>query len=345
MSEFSRLKAQKDAIVDKEKKRIVDAALKSREKISAEDLDEMLNAVTTFDTPKRRTIKNLLVNAGLVTEPHDVPVTVGLIDNQNKKLYKQRVLIGTPMTGLVRAEWVNARYNVGIPTNWSQVEMLQFIHSHIPLRFQVADAENIIAKMAIEGQYEWLLSIEHDNVIPRDAFMKVNEYMIDRNVPWVSGLYFTKSDPPEPLVYKEFGEGCFHDWKLGDKVWVKGTGFGFCLIHCSLLKVLWDESPEYIIEIGNGGKVLTRRIYQAPNEQWFDLDLGIMKSVAGTSDLRLCERIIKDKIFEKAGWSEYAKKEYPYLIDTTIFTGHIDERGFNFPLGGIPKRYLKEETK
>ena len=271
--------------------------------------------------------------------PFDPPPCPPLIVNARSK-WRQRVLIGTPMTGLVRSEWVAARYSQSIPTNWSQVEATQLMHSHIPLKFQVADAENVIARWCMEKEFQWLLFIEHDNVLPPGTFIRLNEYMIDEKVPIVGALYFTKSDPPEPLVYRRLGFGYYPDWKLGDKVWVAGLPFGCTLIHGSIIKALWDESPEYIVQ-STSGAIVTRRIFQSPNEEWYDPEMGGYKQVAGTSDLQLCERIMKDRIFEKAGWPEYQKMEFPYLIDTNIFVKHIDERGWQYPLE-IPKRYLPD---
>ena len=54
--------------------------------------------------------------------------------------YTNRVLIGIATTGLVRVEWVGARYGQVIPNNWSQVEMQEWMNSYIPLHYQVADA-------------------------------------------------------------------------------------------------------------------------------------------------------------------------------------------------------------
>ena len=113
----------------------------------------------------------------------------------NKKEWHNRILIATPATGLVRMEWVHARYGQIIPTNWSQVELTQWINSYVPMQYLLPDAENLVAKVAIEGDFEWVLSIEQDNVLPTDAFFTVNEYMKEKKVPIVSGLHFTKSNP------------------------------------------------------------------------------------------------------------------------------------------------------
>lgn len=253
-------------------------------------------------------------------------------------MYKFRLLCGTPMTGLVRSEWISCRYNQIVPCNWGMVEMCQMLQSHIPLRYQVADAQNIIVKQAIEGDYEWLLLIEHDNLLPPGTFVKLNEYMVKKDVPVVSALYFTRSDPAEPMVYRDFGHGYYGDWKMGDKVWCKGCPTGTILIHCSLLKVLWEESPEYTV---NG--ITTRRVFHAPNDAWYSTLDGRWMTNTGTSDLNFCDRLVKENVFEKAGWPEIAKLEYPILIDTNIFVKHIDQHGVQYPLA-IPEIFLKQDN-
>lgn len=257
-----------------------------------------------------------------------------LIENKGK--IHNRILIGTPVTGVVRVEWMNGRYGQVIPTNWSHVDYQQWINSSMPLGFSVADAENLLAKAVVEGDYEWFLSYEHDNIPPQDAFIKINNYMIKGDIPVVCGIYFTKSVPPEPLIYREAGRGHFADWKMKDKVWASGIPFGFTLIHGSLIKALWEESPEYMC---NG--VLTRRVFNTPAEGWNDPEAGGYLSSHGTSDLAWCKRLMDDKIFEKAGWPEFQKKEFPFLVDTSIFVKHIDNHtGVQYPIN-LPKDFLE----
>lgn len=246
---------------------------------------------------------------------------------ENKGPWKNRLLIGTPSTGLVRMEWVMARYGQIIPTNWSATDAIQWISTYAPLQYLVADAQNLIVRTVIEKEMQWLLLIESDNVIPQDAFIRVNEYILKGDVPVVSGLYFTKSSPPEPLIYRGRGNSFFNDWKMGDKVWVDGVPTGFLLIHHSILKAMWDESPEYVIN----GQV-TRRVFDNPEKLWFDPETHSYHITVGTSDLAWCERVMKDRFFEKAGWPEYQKKQFPFLVDTNIFVRHIDENGRQFPL-------------
>src|SRR3990167_4418729 len=80
--------------------------------------------------------------------------------------YVNRILVGTPSRGTVRMEWVGARYGQIIPTNWSMVQMSQFMSSFTPTRFSVADAQNLIVREVITKDFEWLLLIEDDTIPP-----------------------------------------------------------------------------------------------------------------------------------------------------------------------------------
>jgi len=258
---------------------------------------------------------------------------------KNHGNWVNRILVAVPTTGLVRVEWMMARYGQIIPTNWSQVEMIQWLNTYAPLEYQLPDAENLIAKTVIEGNYEWLLSIEQDNVIPQDAFLRLNEYMIEGKVPIISGLYYIKSHPTEPILYRGRGNGSFRDFKIGDKVWCDGIPFGFTLIHSSIIKALWDESEEYMV-----GNDKTRKVFALPDfnnvNNGYDNNRtgkeGGVSFVRGTTDLNFCKRIMRDKIFEKAGWPKYQKMKYPFLVDTNILVQHIDSNGRMYPLGGVP---------
>ena len=255
--------------------------------------------------------------------------------DKNPGKMNNRLLIGTPMTGLVRSEWMVARYGQTIPTNWSYIETMQWMSSMIPLEYQVADAENLIAKACVEGKFEWLLFIEHDNVLPPNTFVKLNQYMIKGDIPVVGALYFTKSDPPEPMIYRKPGGGYFADWKLGEKVWCRGLPFGCTLIHGSIIKALWDVSPEYEV---NG--TVTRRVFKSPESLFVDPNALDWMIVQGTSDLNFCNQLIEQGIFEKAGWKSFQKKEFPFLVDTSLFVKHIDQMGTQWPTY-LPESFLK----
>jgi hypothetical protein len=245
----------------------------------------------------------------------------------------KRILVGTPTTGLLRVEWVGARFSQTIPTNWSSGDIWQFMSSYIPLAYQIADAENLICKAVVEGNYEWLLSIESDNVIPPDTFRKMNEYMMSKEFPVVGGLYFTKSSPPEPMIYRKAGTGYYNDWKFGDKVMCDGLPLGCTLIHGDLIREVWKDSAEYVVN----GQV-TRRVFEQPNEGWRDPVSGAFLSRSGTTDLAFFRRLIDGGYLAKAGFLEAQKQEFPFMVDTSIFVRHIDNNGVQWPID-IPSKF------
>lgn len=258
---------------------------------------------------------------------------------KNTAKWRSRFIIGTATTGLVRMEWVQARYSQLIPTNWSSAEVMQWIPTYCPLQYLVSDAQNIIVKKAIEQDAEWLFFLEQDNILPPNTLWRLNDYMRKGNIPVVSGLYFTKSNPPEPMLYRGKGNSYYENWKLGDKVWVDGVPTGSLLVHMSLMREMWNESPEY-----KAGDQVTRRIFSEPSKTWFNPARGVMENLTGTSDLGWCDRVIKEKFFEKAGWPKYQKMRYPFLVDTNMFIMHIAENGVQYPIK-VPDEFMPEPKK
>lgn len=241
--------------------------------------------------------------------------------------YTNRLLVGTPTTGNIRMEWALARYGQIIPTNWSMVNMIQYMSTYAPIDYLVADAQNVIVKEFIEKGFEWLFLLEHDVILPADAFVRLGAYMRSEKEPVVSGLYFTKSVPAEPMIYRGRGNSYYTKWKFGDRVYCDGVPTGCLLIHRSILEAVWNESDEYEI-MG----VKTRRVFDTPRDMWFDPVTGQWNSTTGTSDLDWCTKVMKNKIFKKAGWEEKAKQRYPFLIDTNIYCKQIDDYGVTYPI-------------
>lgn len=251
-----------------------------------------------------------------------------IMEDSGSPGYTNRLLVATPTLGSVRIEWVTARYGQIIPTNWSMVQMLQYMNQYVALRYQIADAQNLIVKEAIEKKFEWLLLIEDDTCPPPDAFVRFNEHIRNNTAPIISGLYYTKSEPSEPLLYRGRGNSFYDDWELGDKVWVDGVPTGMLLIRVKLLEEMWKDSPEYRTANGNQ---LTRRVFHFPENVWFDEKTDTFNTLTGTSDLDWCTRVIEGDYIAKAGYPKIAKKKYPLLVDTNIFAKHITLEGRVYP--------------
>lgn len=249
-----------------------------------------------------------------------------VVDDSGDPSYVNRIMIGTAVTGLVRVEWVAARYGQIIPTNWSQIQMHHWINAYMPLRYQVADAQNAIVKAALDREMEWLLLYEHDVIPPPDAFIRLNQYMRAKTHPVVSGLYYTRSRPSEPLVYRGRGVSYYDDWTMGDLVYADGVPTGFLLIHMGIIREMAKDAEEYAI-----GPHSLKRIFITPNDLYVDPEMNFIGASSGTSDLNWCHRVIEGGYFAKAGWDEYQEMEYPFLVDTNLFCKHINPDGTQYP--------------
>jgi hypothetical protein len=174
------------------------------------------------------------------------------------------------------------------------------------------------------------LLIEHDTCPPPDALIRFNEYIRDGRYPIVSGLYFTKSEPAEPMIYRGRGNSYYTDWVLGDRIAVDGVPTGMLLIDVKLLKAVWEDSPEYM-----AGDNRVRRVFDNPIKTFFNEETGAQEALTGTTDLNFCRRVIEGGYLAKAGWPELQKEKYPFIIDTRIACIQVDGSGTNFPIGGI----------
>lgn len=253
------------------------------------------------------------------------------------KAIQQRVYLGIPMTGVIRSEWAMARYGQVIPTNWSQSEYHQWIKQNTPLGYAVAEARNIIVDCFLRSNAEWLFFIDHDVIMPPDCFVKLNRYIKDAKYPVVCGLYFAKADPPEPLIYRGRGNSFYPDFKIGQKVWADGIPMGCTLIHRSLLEVMSADAPEYVVH----GSVKIKQVFDTPFGAFFDPESHSIRTYAGTEDLSWCDRVINGGYLKKSGWGNIARKEFPFLVDTSIFCRHITMDGQVYPLTGQENKYMR----
>ena len=244
----------------------------------------------------------------------------------NRKKWRFPVLISTPTEGWVRYEWAHCRYGQVIPINWAAQG---FDLNYSAIGYSIDDAYNLITHQAIKVGVEWLLLVEDDVLLPGDCFVKMGRYMEERKYPVVSGLYFTKGVPSEPLLFRGRGNGAYKHWKWGEKVMCDGLPMGCLLIHMSILRWMSDHSEQYRVPTGEQ----VAKVFHTPRKVSFDILTWTSQRQEGTQDLYFFDRVIDEKILEKTGWDELAGEEFPFLCDTGIFCKHIDRgTGKMFPL-------------
>ena len=243
----------------------------------------------------------------------------------NKVKWRKRLLVSVATEGWVRYEWAHARYGQVTPVNW---EAQGFDVQYTALGYSIDDAYNLIVKKVIELGVDWLIIIEDDVVVPNDLFVKLSKYMDKAEFPVVSGLYYTKSEPSQPLIFRGRGNGPFLDWKLGKKVFCDGLPMGCLLIHTSILKWFWETCEAYKTVDGN----VVKRVFETPRRIFYDPERGGYERQEGTQDLFFFDRVIEHDVLKKTGWAKIARRKFPFLCDTNIFCKHVDRNtGRMFP--------------
>lgn len=225
-----------------------------------------------------------------------------------------------------------------MPCNWAVRSANFGIGCFVPMNYLVADAQNLGCEELLKIDAEWLLLWEDDVLPPPDAFLQLNRYIPKVDTPVVSGLYFTRSSCSEPVLYRQLGAGSFRNFKIGDKVWAFSVPTGFLLIHSSIIKLMWKESESYTTL----GKRRTRRVFVTETELIFNPATGERTTSRGTSDRLWCERVIREKVLARAGFTKIGRRKYPFLCDTGIFCRHIDlMTGKVYPPEDVVNEYIK----
>lgn len=147
------------------------------------------------------------------------------------------IVIGIPSFGMVHLLFVARYYNLRMPMNTIQK------HVYVVGK-EVGDARNeIVAKaLALEEQdpsirCEKIFFLDDDVLVHPDALLK----LLQHHRPIVSGLYYTKTSVPTPLVLHGEFAGTATDWTPGDLVECWGHGMGICLIDAEVFRRVRDE--------------------------------------------------------------------------------------------------------
>lgn len=237
------------------------------------------------------------------------------------------MLVGTPTLGHVRIEWADARDAMVKPANF-------VISTQTVVNYPTHVGQNIMATKVIRENYRALLLLEDDNKAPADLILRMADWwerMERREAPpFVSGLYYIKGSferdlGPEPMVYRGPGMRSFRDFIPGeDVIEVDGAPTGCCLIHADLLKAYAAE-PDIPQETLPGVPYPVFKIFDRPQLAYTDA-AGNSKAYGATSDLWFAGEVIRRGLLEKAGWGKWAKKPFPYLVDTRICSDHLDRQ-------------------
>lgn len=203
---------------------------------------------------------------------------------------KQRVVLLIPAAATIPAKVYLSHCSLVFPPN-------QAAHRMLAMGMEVGEAfsnsiEQILAHPDL-GQWEYLLTIEHDNIPPVDGLVRLIKRMEDHpEFACIGGLYWTKGPGGQPQIWGDPKDPVLNFRPQppdpnGGLVECCGTGMGFNLWR---LKMFKDEK--------------LRR-------PWFKTVAG--SEGVGTQDLY--------------AWSDFRKHGYRCAIDCSVKVGHYDLSG------------------
>lgn len=199
---------------------------------------------------------------------------------------KQRVLSLIPASSMIPTKVYLSHCSLIFPPN-------QPAHRMAAIGMEVGDAfssaiRDILAHPEL-SQWEYILTIEHDNMPPSDGLLKLIARMEQNpKLSAIGGLYWTKGEGGVPQIWGDPKDGVLNYRPQmpvpGQLVECCGTGMGFTLFRLAMFK---DERLE---------------------RPWFRTRAG--RDGVGTQDL--------------AFWSDARKYGYRCAIDCDVLVGHYD---------------------
>lgn len=201
---------------------------------------------------------------------------------------KQRIVMLIPAGEQIPTKVYLSHMNIVYPPNQAVVRMAA-VGMEVGEAFS-SSIEQILAHPEL-SQWEYILTIEHDNIPPADGVLKLIKRMEEHpEFACIGGLYWTKGEGGVPQIWGDKKDPVMNFRPQppvpGELVECWGTGMGFNLWRMSMFK---DEKLR---------------------KPWFKTLTGIEGTGVGTQDLYF--------------WGDAQKNGYRCAIDCDVLVGHYD---------------------
>lgn len=155
------------------------------------------------------------------------------------KVFGVNVVVGIPSFGMVSTYFLQARLGQQFPLVSSAIDK-------IVLNKPIADARNEIVQYALDQGANYIFWLDDDVIPPPDAFLK----MYNHNKDIINGVYWSKSNPPMPLLFRGHLEGPYWNWHMGDLIEIDAAGNGLTLVKTDVYRKISETvgGPWYSTE-------------------------------------------------------------------------------------------------
>ena len=145
-------------------------------------------------------------------------------------------VIGIPSFGMVSTAFLAARAMLqgDLGMSWTDKIVHDEEMRQMGRPVDVASKKQYIAEYAVDLGAEWVLFLDDDVIFPPNTLIQ----LLHRNKDIVGGVYWSKSEPPRPLMFRGHMKGTFCDWHVGDFIQVDAMGMGLTLIKTKVFKAM-----------------------------------------------------------------------------------------------------------
>lgn len=146
-------------------------------------------------------------------------------------------MIGIPSYGQVSAQWVIARQQLSFPLGASTMDRWV-----LDPGMSIAEKRNLLCQEAINNNCRYLFMIGDDTIPPSTAFIQLmnklrfSQTFENRKIGMVTGMYFSRSLPPQPMIWRGYMAGSYYDWHIGEFFPVDWAGCDCLLIDVEALR-------------------------------------------------------------------------------------------------------------
>lgn len=184
-----------------------------------------------------------------------------------KKKEKQGLMIGFITNGMVSVKWMMRLNEMqhGIPSGmfW---KYCWYEGKGYKDKGGYAKARTKVVEQARAHNAKWLLFIDCDVLPQPDVITSLMSHSKDI----VTGIYYMKSSPAQPVIFKKMGDGPYWDYPINELFEIEGSGMGLCLINMDVFDKFEEAGipffkENWVYEKPDGSKVKVK----VGEDHWF----------------------------------------------------------------------------
>lgn len=191
-------------------------------------------------------------------------------------MMKGKILIAVPTFENIKPQCFKSIYGLTNPKNFNL--FFDYVKG-----YDCARARNEIAKLAIKHDFDYVMMVDSDVSVPKDALVKLLECETDIALGW----YYKKRTTADETVIFDFGKdfnnkNMIYGKTLSDinnLIEVKGGGLGISLVNVNVFRKMAFPYFKYVIY--DNDTILSEDLYFCSEARKYGIDIKCNPNVKG----------------------------------------------------------------